>query len=64
MAENLPTTQETQVQSLDEDDPLEESMVTHSSILDCRIPWTEEPVRLESMGLQSQTHVFHRKANI
>ena len=50
MAENLPTTQETQVQSLDEDDPLEESMVTHSSILAWRIPWTEEPGGLQSMG--------------
>ena len=38
MAENLPTTQETQVQSLDEEDPLEESMATHSSILAWRIP--------------------------
>ena len=50
MAENLPTTQETQVQSLDEDDPLEESMATHSSILAWRIPWTEEPGGLQSMG--------------
>ena len=39
-------TQETQVQSLDGEDPLEEGMATHSSILAWRIPWTEEPGRL------------------
>ena len=42
-AENLPTMWETQVQSLDEEDPLEEGMATHSSILAWRIPRTEEP---------------------
>ena len=41
--------QETQVQSLDLEDPLEEEMATHSSILAWRIPWTEEPGRLQSM---------------
>ena len=56
MAENLPTTQETQVQSLDEEDPLEESMATHSSILAWRIPWTEEPGGLQSMGSQRVRH--------
>ena len=40
---NLPATQETQVQSLDWDDPLEKGMATHFSILPWRIPWTEEP---------------------
>ena len=46
------------VRSLDQEDPLEESMVTHSSILDCRIPWTEEPVRLESSRVaKSQTRL-------
>ena len=40
------------VQSLDWEEPLEEEMATHSSILAPRIPWTEEPGRLQSMGLQ------------
>ena len=40
---NLPVMQETQVQSLGREDPLEKGMVTHSSILVWRIPWTEEP---------------------
>ena len=56
MAENLPTTQETQVQSLDEEDPLEESMATHYSILAWRLPWTEEPGGLQSMGSQRVRH--------
>ena len=43
-------TQETQVQSLGQEDPLEEEKATHSSILAWRIPWMEEPGRLESMG--------------
>ena len=45
-------TYETRVQSLGQEDPLEKEMVTDSSILACRIPWTEEPGRLQSMGLQ------------
>ena len=52
---NLPAvqeTQKTQVQSLDQKDPLEEEMATHSSILAWRIPWAEEPGRLQSMGSQ------------
>ena len=48
--------QETQVQSLGWEDPLEEEMATHSSILAWRIPWTEEPVRLQSMGSQRVGH--------
>ena len=44
--------QEMHAQSLGEEDPLEEEMTTHSSILAWRIPWTEEPGRLQSMGLQ------------
>ena len=44
--------QETQVPSLGREDPLEEGMVTHSSVLAWRIPWTEEPGGLSSMGLQ------------
>ena len=50
MVKNLPATQETGVQSLDLEDPLEEGMATHSSILAWRIPWTEEPGRLSSLG--------------
>ena len=52
---NLPARQESQelqVQPLGREDPLEEGMETHSSILAWRIPWTEEPGRLQSMGLQ------------
>ena len=52
MAKNLPTKQETQVQSLGWEDPLEKGMATHSSILAWRIPWIEEPGGLYSMGLQ------------
>ena len=48
-------TQETQVRSLDWEDPLEKGMTNHSSILAWRTPWTEEPKGLQSMGLQSQT---------
>ena len=43
LAKNLPAVQETRVQSLGWEDPLEEGMATHSSILSWRIPWTEEP---------------------
>ena len=46
MVKNLPTIQETWVQSLDWEDPLEKGTVTHSSILAWIIPWTEEPGRL------------------
>ena len=49
---HLPAIQETQVQSLGPEDPLEKEMATHSSFLAWRIPWTEEPGRLQSMGLQ------------
>ena len=47
---NLHAVQETQVQSLGLEDPLEKKMVTHSSILAWRIPWTEKPSRPQSMG--------------
>ena len=47
---NLPAVQGTQVQSLGWEDPLEKGMATHSSILAWRIPWTQEPGRLQSMG--------------
>ena len=48
----LPTMQETQVQSLGQEDLLEKEMATHSSILAWKIPWTEEPGRPQSLGLQ------------
>ena len=54
--DNLPAIQKTWVQSLGQEDPLEEEMATHSSILAWRIPWTEEPGGLQSMGLQRVTH--------
>ena len=50
MVKNLPAMQDTQVQSLGREDPLEEDMATHSRVLAGRIPWTEEPGRLQSMG--------------
>ena len=53
---NLPATQETWVRSLGWEDTLEEGMATHSSILAWRIPWTEEPGGLQSMGLQRVGH--------
>ena len=48
--------QETWVQPLDQEDPLEKGMATHASILAWRIPWTEEPGGLQSMGLQKVRH--------
>ena len=45
-------TEEMQIQSLDQEDPLEEGMATHSSILAWRIPWTEEPGKLQSVESQ------------
>ena len=53
---NLPAMQETQVQSLGQEDPLQKGMATHSSILAWRIPQTEEPRELQSMGLQRVGH--------
>ena len=52
---HLPAMWETWVRSLGWEDPLEEGMATHSSILAWRIPWTEEPGGLQSVGSQSQT---------
>ena len=58
-------TQKTWVQFLGHKDPLEKEMAIHSSILACKIPWTEEPCRLQSMGLQrlrynwARTHTSH-----
>ena len=56
MVKNLPTIRETQVQSLSWEGPLEKGIATHSSILAWRTPWTEEPGRLQSMGLQRVRH--------
>ena len=50
---NLPATKETQVRFLGWEDPLKEDMATHSCILTWRIPWTEEPGRLHSIGLNT-----------
>ena len=52
MVKNLPTKQETQVLFLGGEDPLEKKIVIHSSILAWKIPWIEEPDRLQSIGLQ------------
>ena len=52
MVKNLPLMQETQVQSLGWKDPLDEGRATYSSILSWRIPWTEKPGGLQSMGSQ------------
>ena len=49
IVKNLPAMQETQVQSLGQEDPLEKGMATHSSIFAWRIPWTEDPGGLQSM---------------
>jgi len=51
MVKSLPAVQETQVQSLGQEDPLEEEMATHSSILAWKIPWMEEPGRLSVHGV-------------
>ena len=53
MVKKLPAMRETQVQSLDQEDPLEVEMATHSNIVAWRIPWTEEPGRLQSMFSES-----------
>ena len=56
MVKNLSAIQETQIQSLSQEDPLEKRMTTHSSILSRRIPWTEEPGELQSMESQRVRH--------
>ena len=56
MVKNPPAMQETQVQSLGQEDPLEKGITTHSRILAWRIPWTEEPNRLQSVGSQRVRH--------
>ena len=55
MVKNLPARQETGIRSLDQEDPLEKGMATHSSILVWRIPCTQEPEGLQFMGSQSRT---------
>ena len=57
MVKNLPAMQETWVPSLGWEDPLKKGMATHRSILAWRIPWTEEPGRPQSMGLQELDRV-------
>ena len=56
MVKNLPAMQEIWVQSLGQENPLEKGMATYSSILAWRIPWTEEPGRLQSIGSQRVGH--------
>ena len=56
MVKRLPTRRETRVQSLGREDLLEKEMAPHSSILAWKIPWTKEPVRLQSMGSQRVGH--------
>ena len=56
MVKNLIAMQETRVQSLGQDNPLEKGMATHSSILARRIPWAEDPGGLQSMGSQRVGH--------
>ena len=56
VVKRLPTMRETQARSLGREDPLEKEMATHSSILAWKIPWTADPGRLQSMGLQRVGH--------
>ena len=64
MVKNLPATQETRVQSLGQADPLEKGMATHSSILAWRLPWTEKPGGLQSMGSQRVRHTDQSMFNV
>ena len=56
MVNNPPAMQEVRVRSLGQEDPLEEGMATHSSILAWKTPWTEEPGGLQSMGSKAVGH--------
>ena len=56
MVKRLPTLRETRVRALGREDPLEKAMAPHSSTLAWKIPWTEEPGRLQSMGSQIVGH--------
>ena len=62
MVKNGPAMQETWVQSLGREDPLEKGIATHFSILAWRIPWTKESGRLQSMGLQRVRHTLSTNA--
>ena len=72
MIKRLPAMRETQVRSLGREDPLEKEMAIHSSTLAWKIPWTEEPDRLWSMGSQGRTrlsdftslHFMHSAAHL
>ena len=66
MVKNLPVMQETLVQSLGQEDSLEKGMATHSSIFAWRIPWTEEPGRLQSMESDwvTNTHISESEINL
>ena len=57
MVKCLPTMWETWVRSLGQEDPLKKELATHSSTLAWKIPWTEEPGRLQSTGSQSRTRL-------
>ena len=63
---SLPAMRETWVRSLGGEDPLEKEMTTHSSTLAWKIPWTEEPGRLQSMGSQNRTRLsnFNNSSNL
>ena len=64
MVKHLPAMWETWVRFLDQEDPLEKEMATHSSVLSWKIPWTEEPGRLQSMGSQRVRHVWATSLHI
>ena len=57
MAKNLPAMQETRIQFLSQEEPLEKGMATHFSVLTWRIPWTEEPGRIQPTGLKRVRHM-------
>ena len=61
MVKNLPVMQETQVRSLSQEDPLEKGMTTLSNILAWRIPWTEEPGRLQSPWGRTESDTTERR---
>ena len=63
MVKNLPAMQETHIPSLGVENPLEKGMATHFSILAWRIPWTEEPGRLQSMGSQRTGRMEERASS-
>ena len=63
MAQTVPPMRETRVRSLGWEDPLDKEMATHSSILACKIPWMEEPGRLQSMGSERFCSHFFKNSN-